>query len=262
MSSSNCSFLTCIQISQEADQVVWYSHLFQNFPQLIVIHTVKGFGIVNEAEIGVSLELSMYIKMESGSRSVISGSLQAHGLWPARLLCSWNSPGQNTAVGRPSFLQGNFLTQESNWGLLHHRRVLYQLSHKGSGNVPVNAILSDRPSLAFSQGVSLKCTSQWFDLCIYREMYLYILNSFSHWWTQVVSLSWLHCCNKHGVLIPLEDSEFVSFRNMPRSGIAGSHCSSIFNFLMWRKGNHCALLVRMQTGAVRMEKEYVGFTKN
>ena len=49
MSSSNCCFLTCIQISQEAGQVVWYSHLFQNFPQFIVIHTVKGFGIVNKA---------------------------------------------------------------------------------------------------------------------------------------------------------------------------------------------------------------------
>ena len=58
MSSSNCCFLTCIQISQEADPVVWYSHLFQNFPQFIVIHTVKGFGIVNKAEIGVFLELS------------------------------------------------------------------------------------------------------------------------------------------------------------------------------------------------------------
>ena len=53
MPSSNCSFLTCIQISQEAGQVVWYFHLFQNFPQLIVIHTLKGFGIVNKAEIDV-----------------------------------------------------------------------------------------------------------------------------------------------------------------------------------------------------------------
>ena len=44
MSSSNCCFLTCIQIYQEAGQVVWYSHLFQYFPQFIVIHTVKGFG--------------------------------------------------------------------------------------------------------------------------------------------------------------------------------------------------------------------------
>ena len=53
MSSSNCCFLICIQISQEAGQVFWYSHLFQNFPQFIVIHTVKGFGIVNKAEIDV-----------------------------------------------------------------------------------------------------------------------------------------------------------------------------------------------------------------
>ena len=53
MSSSNCCFLTCIQISQEAGQVVWYAHLFQNVPQFIVINTVKGFGIVNKAEIDV-----------------------------------------------------------------------------------------------------------------------------------------------------------------------------------------------------------------
>ena len=57
MSSSNCCFLTCIQVSQEEGQMVWYSHLFQNFPQFIVIHTVKGFGIVNKAEIDVFLEL-------------------------------------------------------------------------------------------------------------------------------------------------------------------------------------------------------------
>ena len=55
MSSSNCCFLTCIQVSQEAGQVVWYSHLFQNFPQFIVIHTVKGFGIVNKAIVWVIL---------------------------------------------------------------------------------------------------------------------------------------------------------------------------------------------------------------
>ena len=51
MSSSNCCFLTCIQISQESGQVFWLTHLFQNSPQFIVIHTVKGFGIANEAEI-------------------------------------------------------------------------------------------------------------------------------------------------------------------------------------------------------------------
>ena len=51
MSSSNCCILTCTQISQEADQVVWYFHLFKNFPKFVVVHTVKGFGIVNKAEI-------------------------------------------------------------------------------------------------------------------------------------------------------------------------------------------------------------------
>ena len=56
----NCCFLTCIQVSQEAGQVVWYSHLFQNFPQFIVIHTAKGFGIVNKAEIDVFPELSCF----------------------------------------------------------------------------------------------------------------------------------------------------------------------------------------------------------
>jgi len=58
MSSSNCCFLTCIQIYQEACQMVWYSLLFQNFPQFVVIHTVKGFDIVNKAEIDVFLEVS------------------------------------------------------------------------------------------------------------------------------------------------------------------------------------------------------------
>ena len=60
MSSSNCFFLTGIKISQEAGQVVWYSFLFQNFPQFVVIHTVKGFGIVDKAEIDVFLELSCF----------------------------------------------------------------------------------------------------------------------------------------------------------------------------------------------------------
>ena len=47
MSGSNCSFLTCIQVSQETSKVVWYSHLFKNFPQFVVIPTIKGFSAVN-----------------------------------------------------------------------------------------------------------------------------------------------------------------------------------------------------------------------
>ena len=74
MSSSNFYFLTCIQISQEAGQVVWYSHLFQNFPQFIVIHTVQGFGIVNKAEIDVFLELSCFFNDPVVVGNLISGS--------------------------------------------------------------------------------------------------------------------------------------------------------------------------------------------
>ena len=58
MSGSNCCILTCIQVSQEAGKVVWYSHLLKNFPWFVVIHTVKGFHIVKEAEVGVFLKLS------------------------------------------------------------------------------------------------------------------------------------------------------------------------------------------------------------
>ena len=74
MSSSNCCFLTCIQISQEADEVVWYSHLFQNFPQFVVIQRVKGFGIVNKAEIDVFLELSCFFHDPADVGNLISGS--------------------------------------------------------------------------------------------------------------------------------------------------------------------------------------------
>ena len=60
MSSSNCYFLTCIQISQQAGKLVWYSHLFKNFSQFVVIHTVKGFDIISKAEVDVFLELSCF----------------------------------------------------------------------------------------------------------------------------------------------------------------------------------------------------------
>src|SRR5574342_26894 len=78
MSSSNCCFLTCIQISQEADHVAWYSHLLKNFLQFIVIHTVKGFGIVNKAEIDVFLELSCFFHDPANVGNLISGSLDVY----------------------------------------------------------------------------------------------------------------------------------------------------------------------------------------
>ena len=61
-----------MQISQEAGQVVWYSHLFQNFPQFIVIHTVKGFGIVNKEEVDIFLELSSFFDDPTDVGNLIS----------------------------------------------------------------------------------------------------------------------------------------------------------------------------------------------
>ena len=66
------------------------------------------------------------------SALVVSNSLRHCGLWPARLLCPWDSPGKNTGVGCHALLQGIFLTQESNPGLLHYRDILYGLSYEGS----------------------------------------------------------------------------------------------------------------------------------
>ena len=60
MSSTNCCFLTCIQISQEAGKVVLYSYILKNFPQFVVIHTVKLFDIVNKAEVDVFLEFPCF----------------------------------------------------------------------------------------------------------------------------------------------------------------------------------------------------------
>ena len=71
MSGSDCCFLTCIQISQE---VVWYSHLFKNLPQVVVIHTIKALGIVNKAEVDVFLELSCFFCDPKDVGNLISGS--------------------------------------------------------------------------------------------------------------------------------------------------------------------------------------------
>ena len=73
MYRSNWYFLTCIQISQEAGKVVWYSHLLKNFPQFVVIHTVKGFGIVNK-EVDVFLKFSCFFYGPMDVGNLISGS--------------------------------------------------------------------------------------------------------------------------------------------------------------------------------------------
>ena len=74
MSSSNCCFLTCVQVSQETGKVVWYSYLFKNFPQCVVIHTVKGFHVVSEAEVDVFLERSCFFNDPADVGNLISAS--------------------------------------------------------------------------------------------------------------------------------------------------------------------------------------------
>ena len=74
MSSSNCCFLSCIQVSQEEGKVVCYSHLFKNFPQFVVMHIIKGFGIVNRAEVYVFLALFFFFDDPTDVGSLISGS--------------------------------------------------------------------------------------------------------------------------------------------------------------------------------------------
>ena len=74
MSGSNYCFLSCIQVSQEAGDVVWYSHLIKNFPQFAVIHTVKGFSTVNELEVDIFLEFPCFLYDPAYVGNLISGS--------------------------------------------------------------------------------------------------------------------------------------------------------------------------------------------
>ena len=70
---SNCCFLTHIQVYQETGKMVWYSHLLKNFPQFVMIHTVKGFSIVNE-EVDIFLEFSCFSYDPMDAGNLISGS--------------------------------------------------------------------------------------------------------------------------------------------------------------------------------------------
>ena len=74
MSGSSCCFLTCIKVSQETGYLVWYSHLYKSFPQFVVIHTVKGFSVVNEAEIDVCLEFPCFLYDIMNADNLTSGS--------------------------------------------------------------------------------------------------------------------------------------------------------------------------------------------
>ena len=82
------------------------------------------------------------VKVKSGSRLVVSDSLRPHGLYSP-----WNAPGQNTGVGSLSLLQGILSTQESNRGLLHCRRILYQLSYQESSEMKLSGFSLKYPGI-------------------------------------------------------------------------------------------------------------------
>ena len=82
VSGSNYCFLTCTQVSQGTGKVVWYLHLFNNLPQFVVIRTVKGFGVVNEAEVDVFLEFSCFIydPIDVGNLTCVSSAFSKSSL--------------------------------------------------------------------------------------------------------------------------------------------------------------------------------------
>ena len=86
---------------------------------------------------------------------------EIHRLQPTKFLCAWNSPGKNTGMGGHSLFQGIFLTQGSNLSLLHHRKILYPLSHRGS------------PKCALNQ-----CFTQQILLVVFIILIIHILNCF------------------------------------------------------------------------------------
>ena len=126
MSSCNCCFLTCIQVSQEAGQVVWYSHLFKNVPQFVVIHTVKGFGVVNKAEVDVFLELSCFFSDPVDVGNLISGSSAFSGsslnIWKL-MVCVLLKPGLENFEHYFANVRSGFYSKERGvgWGGLNRR---------------------------------------------------------------------------------------------------------------------------------------------
>ena len=135
MSSSICFFLTCIQVSQEAGQVIWYAHLLKkNFPQFIVIHTVKGFGIVNKPEIDVFLELSCFFESPDVGNLIsvfnfpvsilVSRQLQLRCSFLS--MCSWTHSFYDLAPSPSSLTPSNMLLCWSRWGGRNCKVYLHQ----------------------------------------------------------------------------------------------------------------------------------------
>ena len=150
MSSSNCCFLTCIQVSQEAGQVIWYSHLFQNFPQFIVIHTIKGFGIVNKAEIDVFLELCCFFDDPADVGNLNSGpsafSKTSLNIWKVTVHVLWKTGLENFEYYFISvWYECSFLVVWAFFGIvfLRYNTLFNRISLKGFACEPLYKILSE-----------------------------------------------------------------------------------------------------------------------
>ena len=90
------------------------------------------------------------VTVENPGLRKVKGAQSCLTLQPHRLYSPWNSPDQNSGVGSLSLLQGIFLTQKSNWGLLRCRRILYQLSYQSLGNpIFYNRLQANLPKLCF-----------------------------------------------------------------------------------------------------------------
>ena len=112
-----------------------YAHTYKVFSMWELVSLLMFCVYLQELLLKSLYLKSLYVtckKSKSVSRSILSNFLWSHGLYPAWLLCPWNSPGKNTGVGSHSILQGIFPTQRSNPGLLHCRQILYCLNHQGS----------------------------------------------------------------------------------------------------------------------------------
>ena len=99
LSSSNFCVLTCIQVSQEAGKVVYYSLLLKNFPHFVVIHPVKVFSVVSEAEIDVFLEFSCFLFNPTDIGNLISGSSafskSSLNIWESSVHVLWKPSLEN-----------------------------------------------------------------------------------------------------------------------------------------------------------------------
>ena len=197
MSSSNCCFLTCIQVSQRAGQVFWYSHLFQNFPQFVVIHTVKGFGIANKAEIDVFLELSCFFDDPADVGNLISCSSAfsktSLNIWKfmvhvllkpvSSILGIWHYPAEVNGRGERKVLERLILVELIDFSTVSSDDSTFPFSLP---SLPFSSVIPVPLPQIFHKGKTVKGPC-----CIIRcqktEIFIVPFPGFPHGWSWLIS---------------------------------------------------------------------------